>query len=85
MQIQLSYRSERTPQNRFRPKAVLTSAQAGSVIQTTEISDSGREYLTEDEAEEYALRLALSWRDHNQPQVDLLDKKNNLRYPGRAP
>jgi hypothetical protein len=84
LEIKLSYRNEVTPQNRFRPKAVLISAQAGSVIQTNEIS-GGREYPTEEEADEEALRLALSWRDFHQPQVDLFDTKYNRRYPGSAP
>lgn len=47
---------------RWRPKAVLSYSEGGCV-QTKQIWDRTRAYATEDEANEYAVRMSMKWID----------------------
>jgi hypothetical protein len=80
MYVTVIYRSERTPEGRFRPKAELRFLEDGVIVANSIVNkDASLDFATEEEAEARAWLLALLWRDDEMPTFDIRDKKRNFR------
>jgi hypothetical protein len=80
MDVTVTYKSERTPEGRFRPKAELRFLENGVIVTNSIVSkDASLDFAMEEEAENQAWLLACLWRDEEMPTFDIRDEKGNFR------
>jgi hypothetical protein len=80
MDVTVTYKSERTPDGRFRPKAELRFLENGVIAINSIVSkNASLNFATQEEAEDQAWLLALLWRDDEMPTFDIRDEKGNFR------
>jgi hypothetical protein len=80
MDVTVTYKSERTPEGRFRPKAELRFLENGVIVINSIVSkNASLNFATQEEAEDQAWLLALLWRDDEMPTFDIRDEKGNFR------
>jgi hypothetical protein len=80
MAVTVTYKSERTPEGRFRPSAEVCFLENGVIVTNSIASkDTSLDFATQEEAESQAWLLALLWRDDEMPTFDIRDEKGNFR------
>jgi hypothetical protein len=80
MAVTVTYKSERTPEGRFRPSAEVRFLENGVIVTNSIASkDTSLDFATQEEAESQAWLLALLWRDDEMPTFDIRDEKGNFR------
>jgi hypothetical protein len=80
MDVTVTYKSERTMEGRFRPKAELRFLENGVIVANSIVSkDASLDFATKEEAENQAWLLARLWRDEEMPTFDIRDEKGNFQ------
>jgi hypothetical protein len=78
MYVTVIYRSERTPEGRFRPKAELRFLENGVIVTNSIVNKNASLDFATEEAENQAWLLALLWRDDEMPTFDIRDEKGEF-------
>jgi hypothetical protein len=80
VKITVTYKSELTPERRYRPKAELLVPGAGYVeIKTITSEDPKTDFESREKSEEFCWLLALLWRDKEMPEFDVEDSNGNYK------
>ena len=80
MDVTVTYKSEGTPEGRFRPKAELRFLENGVIVANSIVSkDASLDFATDEAAENQAWLFACLWRDEEMPTFDIRDEKGNFR------